>query len=65
MKKTLPVPAMAVAIALVAIAPRASAAEGGSITFNLKVSAGAAACLKTTAAGRVTVSDLGLVQNLH
>ena len=64
MNKTL-LAAMAVAIALVPMAPRASAAAGDSITFNLKVSAGAAACLKTTASGRVTVSDLGLVQNLH
>ena len=65
MKKTLLTSAMALAIALVAIAPRANAAEGESITFNMKVSAGAAACLKTTAAGRVTLNDLGLVQNLH
>jgi hypothetical protein len=65
MKKTLLAPAMAVALALAALAPRASAAEGDSITFNLKVSAGAAACLNTTAGGRVTVSDLGLVQNMH
>lgn len=65
MKKALLLPAMAVAIALTAIAPRASAADADSITFNMKVSAGAAACLKTTAAGRITVSDLGLVQHLH
>ncbi|HET8826229.1 MAG TPA: hypothetical protein VFM77_13920 [Terriglobales bacterium] len=65
MKKALLTSAMALAIALVAIAPRANAAEGESITFNMKVSAGAAACLKTTAAGRVTLNDLGLVQNLH
>jgi hypothetical protein len=65
MKKTLLAPAMAVALALVAMAPRASAAEGDSITFNMRVSAGAAACLKTTAFGRVTVADAGLVQNMH
>jgi len=65
MKKTLLAAAMAVAIAMVAITPRASAAEGDSIIFNLRVSTGAAACLKTTAGGRVTVSDLGLVQNMH
>src|SRR6478735_4464557 len=65
MKKTLLPAAMAVAIALVAMTPRANAAEGDNITFNLKVSAGAAACLKPNAGGRVTVSDLGLVQNLH
>ncbi|HKR85230.1 MAG TPA: hypothetical protein VJS37_13820 [Terriglobales bacterium] len=65
MKKTLLPAAMAVAIALVITTPRANAAEGDSTTFNLKVSAGAAACLKPNAGGRVTVSDLGLVQNLH
>jgi len=65
MKKTLLTGAMAVAIALIAITAPANAADGDSITFNLKVSAGAAACLKPNAQGRVTVSDLGLVQNLH
>lgn len=65
MKKALLTSAMALAIAVIAIAPRANAAEGESITFNMKVSVGAAACLKTTAAGRVTLNDLGLVQNLH
>jgi hypothetical protein len=63
--KTLLVPTIAVAIALIAIAPAANAAAGDSITFNLAVSAGAANCLKTTAGGRATVSDLGPVQNLH
>jgi hypothetical protein len=65
MKNTL----LAVAIAAVAgftgLAPRASAAPGDSITFNLKVSAGAVNCLKTNASGRVTISDLGPVQNMH
>jgi hypothetical protein len=65
MKKTLLTGAMAIAITLVAITSPANAAEGDNITFNLRVSAGAAACLKPNAAGRVTVSDLGLVQNLH
>jgi S1-C subfamily serine protease len=63
--KALFAPVLAVAIALSAIAPFANAAEGDSITFNLKVSAGAAACLKSDASGKVTVSDLGLVQNMH
>jgi hypothetical protein len=65
MKKSLMAPVLAFAIAFAGIAPRASAAEGDSIAFNLKVSTGAAACLKSNAGGRVTVSDLGLVQNLH
>jgi hypothetical protein len=65
MKKALLTAAMAVAVTLVVMAPRANAADSDSITFGLKVSAGAAACLKTTAAGRVTVSNLGLVHHLH
>jgi hypothetical protein len=65
MKKTLLTGAMAIAIVLAAITSPAHAADGDSITFNLRVSAGAAACLRPTAGGRVTVSDLGLVQNLH
>src|SRR5438874_10911849 len=47
------------------VAPQANAATGDSITFNLKVSAGAAACLSPNAFGRVTISDLGPVQNMH
>lgn len=65
MKKILVSSAMAIALAVTAMAPRASAAEGDSLTFNLKVSAGAAPCLKTTASGKVTISDLGTVQNMH
>jgi hypothetical protein len=51
-------------LALTATAPRASAANGDSNNFNLKVSAGAATCLPK-ASGRVTISDLGEVQNMH
>ena len=47
------------------VAPQANAATGDSITFSLKVSAGAAACLALNAGGRVTISDLGPVQNMH
>ena len=47
------------------VAPQANAATGDSINFNLKVSAGAAACLAVNAGGRVTISDLGPVQNMH
>src|SRR5947208_4821454 len=47
------------------VAPQANAATGDSINFNLKVSAGAAACLAVNAGGRVTTSDLGPVQNMH
>lgn len=55
----------ALAIASMAMPSRAQAAEGDSTVFNLVKSAGAASCLKATARGRVTISDLGPVQNLH
>jgi hypothetical protein len=45
--------------------PRANAAAGDSTTFNLVKSAGAVSCLKATARGQVTISDLGSVQNMH
>ncbi len=56
---------MAIASGLTGMAPRANAAGGDSITFNLRVSAGAAACIATNAFGRVNISDLGAVQNMH
>lgn len=65
MKNSLLAVAIAAAIGLTGMAPRANAAAGDSFTFNLKVSAGAVNCLKTNASGRVTISDLGLVQNMH
>ncbi len=65
MKNTLLAVVIAAASGLTGLAPRAIAAQGDSITFNLKVSAGAAACLATNATGRVTISDLGVVQNMH
>src|SRR6266853_3479289 len=65
MKSILLAVAMAAVAGLTGITPRANAATGDSITFNLKVSAGAAACLATNASGRVTISDLGPVQNMH
>ena len=65
MKNTLVAAALIVAAGFAGLLPRASAAAGDSINFNLRVSAGAAACLKSNAFGRVTVSDLGPVQNMH
>jgi hypothetical protein len=56
---------VAVAIASIGIAPLARAAAGASTVFNMVKSAGAASCLKATASGRVTISDLGPVQNMH
>jgi hypothetical protein len=65
MKNTLLAVAIAAATCMTGMAQRANAAAGDSITFNLKVSAGAVNCLKTNASGRVTISDLGPVQNMH
>ena len=55
----------AVALALVAIVPQAAAAPGDSIVFTMVRSAGAAGCLASDARGRVTISNLGPVQNMH
>lgn len=52
-------------VAFAGMVPQAAAAAGDSTSFNMVQSAGAASCLKTTARGRVTVSDLGPVQNMH
>ena len=56
---------LTVAAGLTSVAPQANAAAGDSTTFSLKVSAGAVACLSANAGGRVTISDLGPVQNMH
>jgi hypothetical protein len=56
--------AFAVAIGSTMI-PLANAGVNDSTNFNLVKSAGAASCLKDGAHGRVTISDLGLVQNMH
>ena len=56
---------LAVAISFTALNPLAKAAANDSTNFNLVRSAGAAACLKATARGRVSISDLGPVQNMH
>src|SRR6266496_6508085 len=65
MKNTSLAVIMAIASGLTGMAPRANAAAGDSITFNLRVSAGAAGCIATNAFGRVNISDLGPVQNMH
>jgi len=61
---------LAVSIALVvaigsSVIPLANAAANDNITFNLVRSAGAVSCLPAGARGRVTISDLGPVQNMH
>ena len=43
----------------------ANAATNDNTTFNMVKSAGAVSCLKDGARGRVTISDLGPVQNMH
>lgn len=65
MKNTLLAVAIAAVAGLTALAPQANARAGESIVFNMVKSAGAVSCLKTTAHGRVTISDLGPVQNMH
>ncbi len=64
MKSTFLAPAMTAAAGLTGLAPRASAAAGDKTTFNMVRAAGAT-CLSSKARGRVTVSDLGPVQNMH
>ena len=65
MKNTLLALGVAAAIGLTGMVPLANARTGDSITFNMVKSAGAVTCLKATARGRVTISDLGTVQNMH
>jgi hypothetical protein len=56
---------LAVAIGSIGIVPLGKAAAGDSTVFNMVKSAGAVSCLKAEAHGRVTISDLGPVQNMH
>src|SRR6266705_3181878 len=65
MKNTLLAVAMAAAAGLPGMVPRANAAAGDSTTFFMSKSAGAVPCLNTLASGRVTISNLGPVQNMH
>ena len=50
---------VASAMAFAGVVPQAAAAAGDSLSFNMVQSAGAVSCLKTTARGKVTISDLG------
>jgi len=56
---------LAVAIGSIGIVPLSQAEAGDSAVFNMIRSAGAISCLDNTAFGRVTISDLGPVQNMH
>ena len=57
--------AFAVALTSSGIVPLAKATAGASTIFTMVKSAGAASCLNAEAQGRVTISDLGPVQNMH
>jgi hypothetical protein len=56
---------LAVAIGSIGIVPFAKAAANDSTVFGMVKSAGAVSCLNAGARGRVTISDLGPVQNMH
>ena len=64
MKKKMWMGLVAAAMALTSVVPQLAAAEGDSVTFNLMAASGLT-CLPSVARGRVTLSDLGSVQNLH
>jgi hypothetical protein len=64
MRKAIFTVALAMAMGFLGMAPRAAAAARDVVAFKMVVSTGAATCLPT-AQGRVTISDLGPVQNMH
>jgi hypothetical protein len=57
--------ALTMAVLVAGLSPFARAAANDSTNFNMVRSAGAVSCLKSTARGRVTISDAGQVQNMH
>jgi hypothetical protein len=57
--------ALAVAIGSIGIVRLVKAAAGDSTVFGMVKSAGAVPCLNAGARGRVAISDLGPVQNMH
>jgi hypothetical protein len=64
-KTTLLAGALAAAFSFTGLTPLVRAAANDSTTFNMVRSAGASSCLNPKAYGRVTISDLGPVQNMH
>ena len=56
---------LALALGSMGIVPFATAGANDSFVFTMVKSAGAASCLGADARGRVTISDLGPVQNMH
>ena len=65
MKNTLLAVAMAVALGFTGLTPLVRAAANDSTVFNMVKSAGALSCLNPKAVGRVSISDLGPIQNMH
>ncbi len=64
MKSSLLAAALAVVAGLTSMSPHANAAAGDSITFRM-VRPASATCLPADAHARVTINDLGAVQNMH
>jgi len=64
MKQAIFAVSLAMATGFLGVAPKATAATGDNISFKLTVSSGAASCVPA-AQGRVTIHDLGPVQNMH
>jgi hypothetical protein len=64
-KNTLLAVVMAAAVGFTGLTPLVRAAANDSTTFNMVKSAGAVSCLDPKAHGRVSISDLGPVQNMH
>ena len=56
---------LAVTIGSIATVPMARAEANDSLLFSLVKSTGATACIRDEARGRVSISDLGPVQNMH
>jgi len=63
-KKTIWLGVMATVMALFSMVPQAFAGANSVITFNM-VAAPGLKCVPSAPLGRVTISDLGTVQNLH
>jgi hypothetical protein len=63
-KKTIWTGIVLTAMSFMGLVPQAAAAAGDSITFSM-VRPDGIACLSNDVHGRVTVSDLGAVQNMH
>jgi hypothetical protein len=65
MKRSLFSRAITIGAAIAVVAMTSGVASAANNFFRMQVSAGAASCLDPSATGRVTISDLGTVQNMH